>query len=131
MRFYPLALLLALALATPAAAQTAAPPPAAAHAAAAPAAEKKPEKPAGTIIPGSPLAALTGAAAPAAAESPAPFGTDAIGLSLSSVVGDDAIRTADDFISAVQQSTRMTPVLHWLRTFSRRAGPLGRIWSIF
>ena len=131
MRFYPLALLLALVLATPAAAQTAAPPPAAAHpAAAAPAAEKKPEKPAGAIIPGSPLAALTGAAAPAAAESPAPFGTDAIGLSLSSVVGDDAIRTADDFISAVQQSTRMTPVLHWLRTFSRVPDRWGHLIDI-
>jgi moderate conductance mechanosensitive channel len=106
----------------PAAAQTVARPPAAAHPAAAPAAvPPKPEKPAGAIIPGSPLAALTSAAAPAASESssPAPFGTDALGLSLTRVVGADATRTFSEFISAVQQSTRLTPVLHWLRTFSK------------
>jgi small conductance mechanosensitive channel len=120
MRFAPrLALFLALAL--PAAAQTVA-----IHQAATPApATPTPAKAtAAAIIPGSPLAALTGAAAPpdADANTPAPFGTDSIGLSLTRVMGDDAAKTFDEFSSAVQQSTRLTPVLDWLESFPATPG---------
>jgi len=75
---------------------------------------------AAAIIPGSPLAALTGATAPdqdSDAGTPAPFGTDAIGLSITAALGDEATRTFGDFIEAVRQSTRLTPVVAWLRSF--------------
>ncbi len=74
------------------------------------------------IIPGSPLAALTGAGAQAHAESdpnaPAPFGTDAIGLSVSTAISKEATRSFGDFLSAMHQSTRLGPVLNWLRGFA-------------
>ena len=117
------------ALATPAAAQTvAAHQAAAAKTAPAPA----PAKPS-TIIPGSPLAALTGAGAPASAptapaapaDNNAPAGTTAFGLSLTSLIGDETAHTVDTFTTAVERSTELTPVTHWLPTVwrlpSRRA----------
>jgi len=81
---------------------------------------------AGAIIPGSPLADLTGAApatpAPDADDNaPAPFGTDGIGLSVTSAIGGEAAKTFGDFISAVRQSTRLQPVFDWLGSFSTDA----------
>jgi small conductance mechanosensitive channel len=122
MRLAPcLALLLVLAL--PAAAQTVAvhQPATADSTAATPA-----KATTAAIIPGSPLAALTGAVPPDAdANTPAPFGTDSIGLSLTRALGQDAANTFGEFASAVQQSTRLTPVFDWLTSFatipSRRA----------
>jgi small conductance mechanosensitive channel len=75
------------------------------------------------IIPGSPLAVLTAAAKqPVAvdtdANAPAPFGTTGIGLSISSAIGAEASRTFGEFAGAVQQSTRLTPVVDWLGSFA-------------
>jgi small conductance mechanosensitive channel len=99
-----------------------------------------PGKPgAGAIIPGSPLAARAAAAATAPpgdvdADAPAPFGTDAIGFSLTSAVGSEALRTFGDFVSAVQRSTQLTPVWTWLRSFSsvpvRRAHLMDIVWAL-
>lgn len=91
---------------------------------AAPAATPAVVKHEATIIPGSPLAVLTGASPPAAppnqpvAATPHPFGTDNLGLSLTSVIGTDADHTVDTFVAAVQQSTRLTPIWSWLNGFA-------------
>jgi moderate conductance mechanosensitive channel len=72
------------------------------------------------IIPGSPLAALTGAATtPASAEAstPAPFGSSAMGLSVSTAISKQTARLFGDFVTAMHQSTRLGPVLGWLRSF--------------
>ncbi len=76
-------------------------------------------KPASTIIPGSPLAALTGAAPPAenAENPPSPFGTEALGLSVTHLITVEVTGTVVDFVSAIQKSTRLTPVWQWLRSF--------------
>jgi small conductance mechanosensitive channel len=74
---------------------------------------------ASAIIPGSPLAALTGAApAPADvdANTPTPFGTSNLGLSITTTIGRDASSTIDDFVRAIQQSTRLDPVFAWARS---------------
>ncbi len=95
------------------------PTPAAAAPAAAPAA---PAKPQATIIPGSPLAVLTGASPPtppataAPIDTASPFGSGSLGLSLTSVIGADSAHTLDTFAGAVQQSTRLTPVVAWVRS---------------
>ena len=78
----------------------------------------EPEKPAPTIIPGSPLAALTGAshAPPPATTAPvtkAPFGTQNIGFALTAALGRGTIQTFEDFIGALEHSTRLGPVLQW------------------
>ncbi len=74
-----------------------------------------------TIIPGSPLAALTGAAALGAQkndeDAPSPFGTDTLGLSVTSLIDHEATGTVLDFISAIQKSTALTPVWQWLESF--------------
>jgi small-conductance mechanosensitive channel len=89
-----------------------------ATAATAPAAAPK----ASTIIPGSPLAALTGAAPSASPnadnDSPAPFGTDAIGFPLAETISTEATRSAGYFISAIRQSIKLEPTLDWLRGFA-------------
>jgi small conductance mechanosensitive channel len=113
-----LALFLAFALHAPAQAQLLA-----MHQPATSAAGAAPAKAAATaIIPGSPLAALAGVAAPADPDSdagvPAPFGTSAIGLSITSAIGAEATQTFGEFLSAVRQSTRLTPVVQWLDSFS-------------
>ena len=109
-----LALFFALALAVPAGAQVL-------SVAALTTTAKAPAKPASTIIPGSPLAALTGVANPPSAKAdadvPAPFGTNAIGFSLTGGLGLEAKRSFGDFVAAIQQSTRLGPVLGWLRGF--------------
>ncbi len=123
MRFL-LSLVIILSLGLPAAAQT----PPAHHPTPAPAAKPAPAKPAATIIPGSPLAALTGGGAPAKPEpaAPAPFGTGGIGLSFTGAFGKQAAHSFGEFASAIQQSTRLQPVLSWLESFPanapRRAG---------
>ncbi|MDE8350230.1 MAG: mechanosensitive ion channel [Acidocella sp.] len=110
--------------ATPASSQPAAnQPPAPAPAATAPAATPltTPAKGlAGAIIPGSPLAALTGAATPVDPDdtSAAPFGTNALGLSVIGHIADDATSSIAAFASAVRQSTRLTPITDWLKTFT-------------
>jgi small conductance mechanosensitive channel len=75
---------------------------------------------ASAIIPGSPLAALTGAGPPAPADADdntaSPFGTSDLGLSITSTIGDEAVKTVNAFIRAVQQSTRLDAVLTWLPT---------------
>ncbi len=115
---------LVAALASPAAAQVVALHQALAPAAKAPApaaAAPAPAKPS-TIIPGSPLAALTGAApaAPAApADNNAPAGSGALGLSLTSLIGEETAHTVDTFTAAVERSTELTPVSHWLPTVWR------------
>jgi len=79
-----------------------------------------PAKPAvSTIIPGSPLAALTGAApdADTAENPPSPFGTEALGMSVTHLITVEATGTVVDFVSAVQKSTRLTPVWQWLQSF--------------
>jgi small conductance mechanosensitive channel len=104
-------------LAFPAAAQTTV----AVHQAAPAAAKPTPAKAvAASIIPGSPLAALTGAdAAPTpAANTPDPFGTDSLGLSIMNKVTADAQTTIGDFVKAVQRSTELTPVIRWLHSFA-------------
>ena len=86
------------------------------------------------IIPGSPLAALAGAAtahAPAAANTPAPFGTSAIGLSVSTAISKQTDRAFDDFVTAVHQSTRLAPVLNWVRSFGRHASRRAELFDIF
>lgn len=124
-----IALLIALALGLPAAAQTAATPQAAnppaataAPAKALPATAAPAKAPAGTIIPGSPLAALTGAASAAPpnadADAPAPFGTNGIGFSIASAISAGEVKFFGNFFSAIRQSTRLAPVLSWLRSFS-------------
>jgi len=76
---------------------------------------------AGAIIPGSPLAALTGAASPASSpadqDNASPFGTGSFEMSIINTVGDEAARTADEFVGAVRQSTALTPVLQWAQSF--------------
>jgi small conductance mechanosensitive channel len=72
------------------------------------------------IIPGSPLAALTHAAtAPAqsGASMPTPFGT-AIGLSISNAISKQTASLFGDFVTAVHHSTRLGPVLNWVRSFA-------------
>jgi small conductance mechanosensitive channel len=84
---------------------------------------------AGAIIPGSPLAALTAAAAPstppADQDNASPFGTGSFGMSILNSVGDEAVRTSDDLLGAIRQSTALTPVFQWAQSFqsipSRRA----------
>ncbi|OYV33741.1 MAG: hypothetical protein B7Z80_23210 [Rhodospirillales bacterium 20-64-7] len=99
-------------------------PPAAPAAQAAPAAAAAPTSPAkglaGAIIPGSPLAALTGAATPTDPDETAqpPFGTNTMGLSIIGHIADDATSSIAEFANAVRQSTRLTPVTAWLRTFT-------------
>jgi small-conductance mechanosensitive channel len=116
--FTLLLMMFALALAMPdqAHAQAAATHPAPAAAKASPA----PPAPS-TIIPGSPLAALTGAAAPATpatGNNPAsPFGTAALGLSVTKILDHDAAEPVNDFITAIRKSTTLTPVWSWLGSF--------------
>jgi small conductance mechanosensitive channel len=121
-----LALLLAFGLCSSAAAQSplakhqpaTAPTPAPAAPAPAPAPAPA-NPPQSAIIPGSPLAALTGAPPPAPNEKvTAPFGTDSLGFSITSVLGKEAAGTFHQFISAVDQSTRLTPIISWLEGFS-------------
>jgi small-conductance mechanosensitive channel len=109
---------LALAMPNPAAAQAAATH----QAAAAPAAAAPAKPPPSTIIPGSPLAALTGAASPAAPangdNTALPFGTEALGLSVTNILDHDAAVPITDFISAIRKSTTLTPVWKWLTGFN-------------
>jgi small conductance mechanosensitive channel len=81
----------------------------------------KPSAP--TIIPGSPLATLTGAGGQTKppAPPPAPFGTDKIGFALTAMVGNEATRTFNDFAAALQHSTRLEPVQHWLENVLKSA----------
>jgi small conductance mechanosensitive channel len=76
---------------------------------------------AGAIIPGSPLAALTGATPPGQADVDAnnasPFGTSAFGMSIITTVGGELTSTADELMSAIRQSTQLTPVWQWLQSF--------------
>ncbi|MDE2238732.1 MAG: mechanosensitive ion channel family protein [Rhodospirillales bacterium] len=116
MRYLPIFVALAL-LAAPIASKAAPSAEAQTNPAQQPAA---PAKTTPTIIPGSPLAALTGAGTqpPPENAAPAPFGTDELGFAMSSVLGYEATRTFNDFTDALQRSTRLTPVLHWLQSFS-------------
>jgi small conductance mechanosensitive channel len=89
----------------------------------APAPEAGAKPAASAIIPGSPLAALTAAAAPPApadtdADTPTPFGTDSLGLSIVTQVAGEASTTVNEFLQAIQRSTRLTPVLQWLKSFA-------------
>ena len=95
--------------------------------AAAPAAKAAP-----TIIPGSPLAALTGAGAqtPPETQAPAPFGTNELGFALTAVLGHEATRTFDDFTDALRRSTRLTPVVSWLRGFSNAPQRRANGWAV-
>jgi small conductance mechanosensitive channel len=86
---------------------------------------------ASAIIPGSPLAALTGAAPAAAPPSgatpqnaPDPFGSDSFGLSIIDHITAGASSTVFDFAAAIQHSTELTPVFHWLKTYN--ADPIRR-----
>jgi small conductance mechanosensitive channel len=110
-----LLLLAALTLAAPAAAQTTLTVHQTAPAAATPA-----KAAAGAIIPGSPLAALTGVAAPADpdAATPAPVGATDFGLSLIDNAGSTLAHSFGDITDAVRQSTALTPVAEWLRSFA-------------
>jgi small conductance mechanosensitive channel len=77
---------------------------------------------AGAIIPGSPLAAITGAApaAPAPdvdANNASPFGTSAFGMSIINTVGGEVAGTVDELMSAIRQSTELTPVWQWVQSF--------------
>jgi small conductance mechanosensitive channel len=111
-----LALLLAIVSGAPAVAQSVA----VHQAAAAPATKTTPAKATSVaIIPGSPLAALTGAAPAATTPAPAPFGTEAIGMSITESLGIEATKSFDDFVAAIRRSTRLTPVLNWLRDFHK------------
>ena len=86
------------------------------------------------IIPGSPLAALTGAAtAPAETEAntPAPFGTSAIGLSVSTAISKQTDRLFGDFVTAVDHSTRFAPVLEWIRSFGTEPHRRAHLLHIF
>jgi small conductance mechanosensitive channel len=110
---FSLFLAFALALSAPGQAEAQA---AAAHAAAA-----APAKPVSTIIPGSPLAALTGAPSPPsdnAENPPSPFGTAALGLSVTNLIAKETRGTVVEFASAIQKSTTLTPVWQWLRSFA-------------
>ena len=129
MRFAPvLALLLTLSLASGAFAQSAAPP-AAPPASGAPAAAKAAQP---AIIPGSPLAALTSAvpAAPADNTGATPFGTDALGFSFTSAIGEKAQQTFGDVTGAVRSSTRLGPVLLWLESFATKPQRLANAGAI-
>jgi small conductance mechanosensitive channel len=84
------------------------------------------------IIPGSPLAILTGAGgtpapAPADADSNAasPFGTGTLGLSVTSVIGEETAHTVSTFAAALKRSTALTPVLEWLRGLPGNQARLG------
>jgi small conductance mechanosensitive channel len=125
------AFLLAFCLSWPLAGQPACAQSLAVHQAAAPAATAPaaattaataaaPAKPASSaIIPGSPLAVLTGAApaAPAGPEDIAsPYGTDNLGLSITTVIGDETTHTINAFLAAVRRSTALTPVIAWLQS---------------
>ncbi len=92
------------------------------HQAAAPAATATtPAKAAASaIIPGSPLAALTGAAATPASpdDTAAPFGTDNLGLSFTSIIDNETSHTIASFVTAVRRSTALTPVVTWLSTLA-------------
>jgi small-conductance mechanosensitive channel len=85
------------------------------------AASATPAKPQSTIIPGSPLAALTGAGTAANPENdedePSPFGTNALGLSVTDLISHEAAGTVVDFLSAIRRSTALTPVWQWLESF--------------
>ncbi|MDE8347427.1 MAG: hypothetical protein POH28_14835, partial [Acidocella sp.] len=76
--------------------------------------------PAAAIIPGSPLAALTGGALPsdADANTPTPFGSGAIGLSVASAMGNEAARTLGVFVAAVRESTELKDITIWVGSFS-------------
>jgi small conductance mechanosensitive channel len=121
MRKILLACLLSCLLTAPARAQSALPNLPAHQAATAAAGPVKPaaQKPSATIIPGSPLAALTGVNPPAAqSNTPDPFGTDNLGLSIIDRAAGDAQSTIADFTAAIRRSTELTPVIVWLRDFS-------------
>jgi small conductance mechanosensitive channel len=112
MRRLLLACLLTCLIAAPAGAQTALP----AHQAAA--AKAEPPKHSATIIPGSPLAALTGVNPPAVQDNtPDPFGTDNLGLSIIDRAAADAQSSIADFTAAIGRSTELTPVIQWLGDF--------------
>jgi small-conductance mechanosensitive channel len=103
------------------------------HQAVAPAAAPAASGPA--IIPGSPLAVLTGAGAtPAPADADAnpasPFGTGSLGLSLTSVIGQETAHTVTTFTAAVKQSTALTPVLNWINGFSASPSRRGYLAAI-
>jgi moderate conductance mechanosensitive channel len=86
------------------------------------------------IIPGSPLAALTGAAtAPSLsdANTPAPFGTSAIALSVSTAISKQTARLFDGFVTAIHQSTRFAPVLDWIRSVARAPNRRADLLHIF
>jgi moderate conductance mechanosensitive channel len=77
---------------------------------------------ASAIIPGSPLAALTGVGTPASSpdnddNGPSPFGTDALGLSVTDLISHEAAGTIGEFLTAVRKSTELTPVWQWLQSF--------------
>lgn len=75
-----------------------------------------PAKTAPTIIPGSPLAALTGASpTPPPPDTNTPFGTRAIGFTLSAIVGDNFDKKVDDFTSSLRRSLRMQPIMSWFQ----------------
>jgi small conductance mechanosensitive channel len=80
---------------------------------------------ASAIIPGSPLAALTGAAATPASpdDTAAPFGTDNLGLSFTSIIDNETSHTITSFVTAVRRSTALTPVVTWLAAFPSAPGP--------
>lgn len=98
----------------------------------------EPEKPAPTIIPGSPLAALTGAATQppdaVAPEAKAPFGTRSIGFALSAALGRGTLQTFEDFVGAMERSTRLTPIIQWGYGFTRsprlRDDALAILWGL-
>jgi small conductance mechanosensitive channel len=131
-----LAFLLALGFGSGALAQK--PVPATAPATSAPAASgaagaAAPAKgPAPAIIPGSPLAALTNAAPAATADNSGatPFGTDALGFSVTTAMGSEAQQTFDKVADAVHRSTRLTPVLLWLESFATTPQRLANAESI-
>ena len=118
-RLYLPILLLVTALALPAAAGAQA---LAVHQAASASAKSGTAAPpkASTIIPGSPLAAIAGAAPPpsqSAQNPPSPFGTGDLGLSVTNLISRETSGTVHDFIAAIQKSTELTPVWHWLGSF--------------
>ncbi len=135
-RFLRLVVLLTgLALgAQPSAAQTApAPSQAAPNAPALSQHNPPPAKSAPAIIPGSPLAALTGAGANEndAKQTPAPFGTDEIGFALATVLGNEAGHTFAQFTDALKRSTRLTPVLSWMKSFTTQPQRRNNAAAIF
>ncbi|MGE4481225.1 mechanosensitive ion channel domain-containing protein [Acidocella sp.] len=110
--------------------------PATSSATASQAAPAEPAKATPTIIPGSPLAALTGAAPPSQQDTatPAPFGTSEIGFAITTLLGQEATRTFDDFSEALRRSTRLAPVVKWIKSFPtnspRRANGLAILSGI-